>query len=108
MIKTKVTAKVGNKEISIETGELAKQANGSVIVSSGDTVVLVTASAAKEAAGFLDFLPLTVNYQEQSYAAGKIPGGFFKREGKPSDRETLAASSLALPKLPVKRASCAS
>ena len=91
MKKTVVTATVGNKEISIETGELAKQANGSVIVTSGDTVVLVTATAAKNASEFLDFLPLTVNYQEQAYSAGKIPGGFFKREGKPSDREVLAS-----------------
>jgi len=91
MKKIVVTTTVGNKQISIETGEVAKQANGSVLVTSGDTVVLVTATAAKQASEYLDFLPLTVNYQEQTYSAGKIPGGFFKREGKPSDREVLAS-----------------
>lgn len=73
----------------METGRMAKQANGAVVVSCGDTMVLVTAVAAKSAKEGQDFFPLTVNYQEKSYAGGKIPGGFFKREGRPSENETL-------------------
>lgn len=80
---------VGRRKLVIETGDIAKQANGSVIVKYGDTVVLTTACAEKEPKEDIDFFPLTVNYIERTYAAGKIPGGFFKREGKPSDREIL-------------------
>ncbi len=81
----------GDCTLTIEAGKIAKQANGSVLVRYGDTVVLVTAVMAKKEMEDVDFLPLTVNYQEQSYAAGKIPGGFIKREGKPSDHEVLVS-----------------
>ena len=79
----------GGRPFSIETGKVAKQANGSVMVQYGETVVLVTAVASEKKREGLDFIPLTVNYLEMTYAAGRIPGGFFKREGRPSDRETL-------------------
>jgi polyribonucleotide nucleotidyltransferase len=82
---------VGGRTFSLETGRIAKQANGAVVVRYGDSMVLVTAvSAPKETPG-RDFLPLYVEYREKAYAAGKIPGGFFKREGRPQERETLAA-----------------
>ena len=84
----KVSTMIGDRELSIEIGKLAKQAHGSALVRYGDTVVLVTACAAQPREG-LDFFPLTVDYRENFYAAGKIPGGFFKREGKPSEREVL-------------------
>ena len=79
----------GQHSVSIETGEVARQASASVVVSMGDTVVLVTAVAAKKAVPGKDFFPLTVNYIEKTYAAGRIPGGFFKREGRPTEKETL-------------------
>ena len=72
---------IGGRTLSIEMGKLAKQANGAAVVRLGDTVVLVTACAAKRPREGIDFLPLTVDYRESFYAAGKIPGGFFKREG---------------------------
>src|SRR2546423_335785 len=87
----KVSTQIGDRELTIETGKLAKQADGSVIVTYGETVVLVTACAAKQPREGLDFFPLTVDYRENFYAAGKIPGGFFKREGKPSEREVLTS-----------------
>ncbi len=80
---------IGGKKITVETGKLAKQANGACTVRVGDTVVLVTAVAAKEPKEDCDFIPLTVDYRERTYSAGKIPGGFFKREGRPRDNETL-------------------
>jgi polyribonucleotide nucleotidyltransferase len=83
-----ITIDYAGRPLTISTGVLAKQADGSVLVQYGDTVVLVTVVADKKESD-RDFLPLTVNYQEMSYAAGKFPGGFFKREGKPSDREVL-------------------
>jgi polyribonucleotide nucleotidyltransferase len=79
------------RPFSIETGRVAKQAGGSVLVRYGDTVVLVTAVAAKEPRENVDFFPLTVDYQEKTFAAGKIPGGFFKREGRPSEKEVLTS-----------------
>ncbi len=86
-----VSMEVGGRTFSLETGRIAKQANGAVIVRYGDSMILVTAvSAAKETPG-KDFLPLYVEYREKAYAAGKIPGGFFKREGRPAEREILAA-----------------
>ena len=91
----------GGRPISIEIGKMARQANGSVTVRYGDTVVLVTACAAKEAAEDVDFLPLTVNYMEMTYAAGKIPGGFFKREGRPSEREVLCSRLIDRPLRPL-------
>ena len=84
-----VTAKVGNQTITVETGSLAKQADGSVVVRAGDSVVLVTAVSAKEKKEGLDFFPLTVDYQERLSAAGRIPGSFFRREGRLTERETL-------------------
>src|SRR5438270_2188408 len=84
-----VTAKVGNQTITVETGALAKQADGSVVLRAADSVVLVTAVSAKEKKEGLDFFPLTVDYQEKLSAAGRIPGSFFRREGRLTERETL-------------------
>ena len=91
----------GGRPISIEMGKMAKQANGSAVVRYGDTMVLVTACAAKEAVEGKDFLPLTVNYMEMTYAAGKIPGGFFKREGRPSEKEVLCSRLIDRPLRPL-------
>ncbi len=85
----KVEVDYYGRPLSIEVGRMAKQADGAALVSYGETVVLVTAVAAKDAREGLDFLPLTVDYQEKTFAAGKIPGGFFKREGRPSEKEIL-------------------
>ena len=92
---------VGGRTISIETGRLAKQADGSVLVRSGDTVVLVTACAATNPREGIDFLPLTVDYREYTYASGRIPGGFFKREGKPSEKEVLTSRLIDRPIRPL-------
>jgi polyribonucleotide nucleotidyltransferase len=92
---------VGGRSISIETGRLAKQADGSVLVRSGDTVVLVTACAAQNPREGIDFLPLTVDYREYTYASGRIPGGFFKREGKPSEKEVLTSRLIDRPSRPL-------
>jgi polyribonucleotide nucleotidyltransferase len=91
----------GNQTVSIETGEVARQAEAAVVVSMGDTVVLVTACAQKEAAPGRDFFPLTVNYIEKTYAAGRIPGGFFKREGRPTEKETLTSRLIDRPIRPL-------
>ncbi len=91
---------VGHGSISIETGKLAKQAGGSVIVRSGDSVVLVTACRAASPRD-VDFLPLTVDYREYTYASGRIPGGFFKREGKPSEKEVLTSRMIDRPIRPL-------
>jgi len=95
------TISVGRQSLSIETGRLAKQADGSVIVRSGDTMVLVTACAAPEPREGIDFLPLTVDYREYAYASGRIPGGFFKREGKPSEKEVLTSRFIDRPIRPL-------
>jgi polyribonucleotide nucleotidyltransferase len=92
---------IGSRRISIETGKLAKQADGSVLVRSGDTVVLVTACHAASAREGIDFLPLTVDYREYTYASGRIPGGFFKREGKPSEKEVLTSRLIDRPVRPL-------
>jgi polyribonucleotide nucleotidyltransferase len=92
---------IGSRRISIETGKLAKQADGSVLVRSGDTVVLVTACHAASAREGIDFLPLTVDYREYTYASGRIPGGFFKREGKPSEKEVLTSRLIDRPIRPL-------
>src|SRR5919201_5043939 len=97
----KVSATIGERELSIEVGKLAKQADGSALVRYGETVVLVTACADKEPREGLDFFPLTVDYRENFYAAGKIPGGFFKREGKPSEREVLNSRMIDRPIRPL-------
>lgn len=99
----KVTKKFmyGNQEVAIETGEVARQADGAVVVSMGDTVVLVTAVGEKGQGQSRAFFPLTVNYQEKTYAAGKIPGGFFKREGRPTEKETLTSRLIDRPIRPL-------
>ena len=91
----------GQHQVTIETGELARQADGAVVVTMGDTVVLVTAVARKLADPKKDFFPLTVNYIEKTYAAGRIPGGFFKREGRPSEKETLTSRLIDRPIRPL-------
>ena len=98
---TNVEIDVKGKSLSLETGRFAKQADGSVIVRYGDTVVLATAVAKKEAREDIDFFPLTVDYQEKAYAAGKIPGGFFKREGRPSEKEVLTSRLIDRPIRPL-------
>ncbi|HXS92252.1 MAG TPA: polyribonucleotide nucleotidyltransferase [Steroidobacteraceae bacterium] len=97
----KVSFPYGTHQVTIETGELARQADGAVVVTMGDTVVLVTAVARKEADPKKDFFPLTVNYVEKTYAAGRIPGGFFKREGRPSEKETLTSRLIDRPIRPL-------
>src|SRR6266567_6262638 len=96
----KVSTMIGERELSIEIGKLAKQAHGSALVRYGDTVILVTACAGPLREG-LDFFPLTVDYRENFYAAGKIPGGFFKREGKSSEREVLNSRMIDRPIRPL-------
>ena len=91
----------GEQIVTLQTGEVARQASCAVIASMGDTVVLVSAVGRKEAAPGADFFPLTINYQERTYAAGKIPGGFFKREGRPSEAETLTARLIDRPLRPL-------
>jgi polyribonucleotide nucleotidyltransferase len=91
----------GPHTVTIETGECARQAEGAVRVSMGDTMVLVTACAQQSAAPGRDFLPLTVNYVEKTYAAGRIPGGFFKREGRPTEKETLTSRLIDRPIRPL-------
>jgi len=93
--------KYGNNEVKIETGVIARQADSAVIVSIGDTSVLVTAVGKKQGDPDRDFFPLTVNYQEKAYASGKIPGGFFKREGRPSEKETLVSRLIDRPVRPL-------
>ncbi len=91
----------GEHTVTIETGEVARQADGAVLVNMADTVVLVTAVGSKTADPSRGFFPLTVNYQEKTYAAGKIPGGFFKREGRPSEKETLTSRLIDRPVRPL-------
>ncbi|MFH1115544.1 MAG: polyribonucleotide nucleotidyltransferase [Pseudomonadota bacterium] len=95
------SATVSEKQITFETGRLAKQASGSVLVRTGETVVLVTAVAEKKGREGIDFFPLTVDYLEMTYAAGKIPGGFFKREGRPTEREILTCRFIDRPIRPL-------
>jgi len=98
---TKKTFPYGQHQVTIETGEIARQAGGAVLVSMAETVVLVTAVAKTEAGDERDFFPLTVNYQEKTYAAGRIPGGFFKREGRPTEKETLVSRLIDRPIRPL-------
>jgi polyribonucleotide nucleotidyltransferase len=91
----------GAHTVTLETGELARQADGAVLVSMSETVVLVTAVGLKKATPGRDFFPLTVNYQEKTYAAGRIPGGFFKREGRPTEKETLTSRLIDRPIRPL-------
>jgi len=97
----KVERKVGNENLIIETGRMAKQASGSVCVQYGDTMVLATAVSSKEMRKGIGFFPLTVEYQEKTYAAGKIPGGYFKREGRPTEKEILTARLIDRPIRPL-------
>lgn len=99
--KTTQTFKYGNNNVSLTTGEIARQASAAVVVNMDDTIVLVTAVAKREVKAGQDFFPLTVNYQEKAYAAGKIPGGFFKREGRPSEEETLICRLIDRPIRPL-------
>mgnify|MGYP000735823455 CR=1 FL=1 len=92
---------LGGKELSIETGKMAKQSDAAVVIRYGDSMVLVTAVAAKTAREGVDFLPLTCEYVEKTYGAGKIPGGYFKREGRPTDAETLVSRLLDRPSRPL-------
>ena len=98
---TTVELELKGKTLSIETGRFAKQADGSAIVRYGDTIVLATAVSAKEARANIDFFPLTCAYQEKTYAAGKIPGGFFKREGRPTEKEVLTSRLIDRPIRPL-------
>jgi polyribonucleotide nucleotidyltransferase len=100
-VPVSVTVEIGGKEISFETGKIAKQADGAVLVRSGDTVVLGTAQGRTEAREGADFFPLTVDVEERQYAAGKIPGGFFKREGRPTERAILTARMTDRPVRPL-------
>jgi polyribonucleotide nucleotidyltransferase len=95
------TFKFGDQEVTLETGQVARQANGAVIVRMGGTVVMVTAVGRREADPGRPFFPLTVNYQEKFYAAGRIPGGFFKREGRPTEKETLTCRLIDRPIRPL-------
>src|SRR6266850_6180230 len=92
---------IGQQTLTFETGKLAKQAHGSVIVRFGDSVVLVTACHAASPREGIDFLPLTVDYREYTYASGRIPGGFFKREGKPPEKEVLTSRLIDRPCRPL-------
>ncbi len=98
---TKVEVEIRGKSLVIETGEIAKQSDGAVVVIYGDTALLATAVANKKIREGLDFFPLTMDYQEKAYAAGKIPGGFFKREGKPSEKEVLTSRLIDRPMRPL-------
>jgi len=95
------TFQYGADTVTLQTGEIARQASAAIIASMGDTVVLVTAVGRKEANPGQSFFPLTINYQERTYAAGKIPGGFFKREGRPSENETLVSRLIDRPLRPL-------
>ncbi len=97
----RISCTVSGKEMTFETGRLAKQASGSVLVQTGDTVVLVTSVAEKQGREGIDFFPLTVDYLEMTYAAGKIPGGFFKREGRPTEKEILTSRFIDRPIRPL-------
>lgn len=99
--KFSTSFKYGDHDVTIETGEIARQASGAVVVTMGGTVVLATVVAAKEAKAGQDFFPLTVDYVEKSYAAGRIPGGYFKREGKPTEKETLTSRLIDRPLRPL-------
>src|SRR5450631_4226588 len=91
----------GGRKLVLETGKIARQADGAVLISYGETIVLCTVVGVKTAKPGQDFFPLTVNYQEKTFAAGKIPGGFFKREGRPSEKETLVSRLIDRPIRPL-------
>src|ERR1041384_5539378 len=91
----------GGRKLVLETGKMARQADGAVVATYGETTVLATVVSAKEPKPGIDFLPLTVNYQERTYAAGRIPGGYFKREGRPTEKETLVSRLIDRPIRPL-------
>ena len=97
----KVEVDLSGRTVSIETGHMAKQANGAVVVRSGDSVVLVSACMSEQPKPGAGFFPLTVDYREYTYAAGKIPGGFIKREGRPSEKEILTSRLIDRPVRPL-------
>jgi polyribonucleotide nucleotidyltransferase len=101
MQEQKVELELGGQTLTISTGKMAKLAGGSAVVRLGDTIVLVASSAAKNASPNRDFVPLTVDYRERTYAAGKIPGGFFKREGRPTEKEVLSSRLIDRPVRPL-------
>lgn len=101
MAKVTKSFQYGQHTVTLETGEIARQASGAVMASMGDTVVFATVVAAKEARPGFDFFPLTIDYQEKTYAAGQIPGGFFKREGRPSEKEILTCRLIDRPIRPL-------
>ncbi|MCC7122041.1 MAG: polyribonucleotide nucleotidyltransferase [Gammaproteobacteria bacterium] len=101
MTPTTVSFKFGDQDVTLETGRLAKQATGAVLATMGQTVVLATVVGNREGTTDRDFFPLTVDYQERTYAAGKIPGGFFKREGRPTEKETLTSRLIDRPIRPL-------
>src|SRR5438128_10396357 len=96
-----ISVEIGGRELTFESGKLAKQADGAVIVRSGETMVLATAQGRTEAREGADFFPLTVDVEERMYAAGKIPGGLFKREGRPTERAILTARMIDRPIRPL-------
>src|SRR5512136_1364261 len=98
---TTVETEIGGKRLILETGIMAKQASGAVVARYGDTVVLATAVGSKVARENVDFLPLTVDYQEKAYSAGRIPGGFFKREGRQTEKEILTSRLIDRPMRPL-------
>src|ERR1700745_4031084 len=100
-MQQKVTAQIGATQISIETGKIAKLADGAVIVSCGDTMVLASAVSATAIKEGQDYFPLTVDYREKAAAVGKFPGGYFKREGRPSEKETLTSRMTDRPLRPL-------
>src|SRR6201984_39912 len=100
-MEKRVSKIIGPSDLTIETGKLAKLADGSVAVRSGDTIILVAAVAATSVKEGQDFFPLTVDYREKAAAAGKIPGGYFKREGRPSEKETLTSRMIDRPLRPL-------
>src|SRR5688572_32876507 len=97
----KISIPVGSKSLEVEIGKLAKQADGAAVVRYGDSVVLATAVFAKEPKENAEFFPLTVDYRENTYAAGRIPGGWFKREGRPTEKEILTSRMIDRPLRPL-------
>src|SRR5450756_1195541 len=100
-MKHEETVSLPGRSITLETGKIAKQADGACVLRMGDTVVLATACAMREPKEGIDFLPLTVDYRENTYAGGRIPGGFFKREGRPTEKEILTSRLIDRPLRPL-------
>ncbi len=97
----KESIKLGDKDLTVETGRVAKQADGSVVIQYGDTIVLVAAVGAQTTREGIDFFPLTVEYREANYAAGRIPGNYFRREGRPTEKETITSRLIDRPCRPL-------